>query len=151
MEIERKFLVKEMPRDLERFACRKIEQAYLCTDPVVRIRRDNDVYYMTYKSGGMMAREEYEHPLHARAYRHLREKADGIIISKNRYMIPLGAYTAELDVFEGAHAGLVIVEVEFPDEEQAKAFVPPDWFGQEVTFDGRYHNSYLSRQERNTP
>jgi CYTH domain-containing protein len=150
MEIERKFLVREMPADLERFACRRIEQAYLCTNPVLRIRRDNDDYYMTYKSGGMMAREEYEHPLNAQAYRHLLEKADGNIISKRRYMIPLGAYTAELDVFEGVHEGLVIVEVEFPDQAQAEAFMPPAWFGQEVTFDGRYHNSYLSRQESHT-
>jgi CYTH domain-containing protein len=51
---------------------------------------------------------------------------------------------AELDVFEGAFAPRVLVEVEFATEAQANAFVPPEWFGEDVTFDGRYHNSYMS-------
>ena len=43
MEIERKFLVRQLPADLSSFQCLCIEQAYLCTNPVIRIRRqDND-------------------------------------------------------------------------------------------------------------
>ena len=57
MEIERKYLLKELP-ELEKFEFHKIEQAYLCTGPVVRVRREDDSYYMTYKGGGMLAREE---------------------------------------------------------------------------------------------
>ena len=58
MEIERKYLLKELP-DLGNFEHHKIEQAYLCTGPVVRVRREDENYYMTYKGSGMMSREEY--------------------------------------------------------------------------------------------
>ena len=148
MEIERKFLVRKMPDGLENYPCRRIEQGYLSTNPVVRVRADNDSWYLTYKGGGMMAREEYNLPLTEESYKHLLSKADGNIISKNRYLIPLPPYTVELDVFDGVWEGLVIAEVEFPDLESAKAFVPPDWLGRDVTYDGRYHNSWLSMQER---
>ena len=72
-------------------------------------------------------------------------KADGRIITKRRYMLPCGPYTIELDVFLGELAPLVIAEVEFPDLEAAESFSPPDWFGQDVTMDPSYHNSFLSR------
>ena len=58
LEIERKFLVKQIPEGCTSFPCRQIEQAYLNTDPVVRIRRDNDDYYLTYKGKGLLSREE---------------------------------------------------------------------------------------------
>lgn len=127
----------------------KIEQAYLCTEPVVRVRREDETYYMTYKGSGMMSREEYNLPLTAEAYEHLREKADGNVISKTRYLIPLSQenLTAEVDVFEAPFEPLVMAEVEFESGEQAERFLPPDWFGEEVTFDGRYHNSYMSRMK----
>lgn len=71
MEIERKFLIKEIPFNLDSYKARKIEQAYLCTEPVVRIRRDNEDYYLTYKSKGFVAREEYNLPLTQEGYSHL--------------------------------------------------------------------------------
>ena len=90
MEIERKFLVKKenLPENLEQYPCKVIEQGYLCTEPVVRIRKSNDNYYLTYKSKGLLAREEYNLPLTKEAYEHLKLKADGIVISKVRYVIP---------------------------------------------------------------
>ncbi len=145
MEIERKFLIKELPTDLSSYPCRIIEQGYLCTGPVVRIRKDNDNYELTYKSGGMMARMEENLPLSESAYYHLREKIDGRLIKKRRYMIPLtDILTIELDIFEGDLSPLVIAEVEFPTVEMANAFVPPEWFTEDVTFSHKYHNSYLS-------
>lgn len=148
MEIERKFLVKQLPENLEQYPCLQIEQGYLCTSPVVRIRRQNDEYYLTYKSKGMMTREEYNLPLTAEAYSHLRPKADGNLISKRRYLIPLDSVlTVELDLFDPPFAPMVLAEVEFPTEEAAKAFVPPAWFGEDVTFSGLYHNSYLSQKK----
>ena len=145
MEIERKFLVDMLPADLESRPHHEIEQGYLCTDPVVRIRRQDDDYILTYKSGGLMAREEYNLPLHAEAYAHLKEKADGIFIAKTRYLIPCDPYTIEMDVFHGVLSPLLLAEVEFPSVEEAERFEPPAWFGKDVTYDGRYHNSYLSR------
>ena len=136
MEIERKFLVKTIPDNLSEYKCRIIEQAYLCTEPVVRVRKDNDEYYLTYKGRGLMAREEYNLPLNKKSYEHLLEKADGNIISKIRYLIPIndGKLTAELDVFKGKFAGMLLVEVEFSSVEQADAFQKPDWFGEDVTY-----------------
>ena len=145
MEIERKYLLKTLP-DLKTYEFHKIEQAYLCTSPVVRVRREDETYYMTYKGGGMMAREEYNLPLNQESYQHLKEKADGNVIGKTRYLIPLKkeGLVAEVDVFDPPFAPLILAEVEFETEEQANAFEAPEWFGEDVTFDGRYHNSYMS-------
>ena len=149
MEIERKFLIRsvgDVPGGPDAYPYHEIEQGYLNTDPVVRVRKSDEDYYLTYKGDGMMAREEYNLPLTAEAYRHLIQKADGIVITKRRYLIPLPDHlTCELDVFGGAYEGLLLAEVEFSSEEEANAFVPPDWFGEDVTFDGRYHNSRMSQ------
>ena len=148
MEIERKYRIAAPPKDYRSYPVRAIEQAYLCTDPVVRIRRDGNDYYLTYKGRGRLAREEYNLPLNQQAYGHLLEKADGIVLTKDRYMIPMtGKYahlTIELDVFSGAYDGLVLAEVEFPTVEEANAFVPPEWFTEDVTMSGEYQNSRLS-------
>lgn len=146
MEIERKFLIKKLPYNLTSYKARKIEQAYLCTDPVVRVRRDNDDYYLTYKSKGMLVREEYNLPLTKEAYGHLLAKADGNIITKTRYEIPeKDNLTIELDVFEGKFDGLLLAEVEFASEEEALGYIPPEWFGEDVSNSTKYHNSTLSR------
>lgn len=145
MEIERKYLISKPPMELSNYACHKIEQGYLNTRPVVRVRRQDEEYYMTYKGGGMMIREEYNLPLTKEAYDHLLPKSDGNVITKVRYLIPLeDGLTCELDVFEGAFEGLIMAEVEFPDEKTANSFVPPEWFIKEVTTDYHFHNSYMS-------
>ena len=147
MEIERKYLIKELPENLESYAKRELEQGYLCTDPVLRIRKDNDRYELTYKGKGLLVREEYNLPLTQESYEHLKTKIDGRIISKTRYMIPITGtpLTIELDVFHGDLAPLLLAEVEFPDEASANQFLPPEWFGEDVTFSSVYHNSNLSR------
>ena len=84
MEIERKFLISKenLPADLDAYPHHKLEQGYLSTAPVVRIRKEDDNYYLTYKSKGLMTREEYNLPLTKESYEHMRPKADGILISK---------------------------------------------------------------------
>ncbi len=169
MEIERKFLIEKekIPFAPEKYTCRHIEQGYLCTAPVVRIRQDNDDFFLTYKSKGLMVREEYNLPLTKEAYCHLKEKTDGRLIIKERYVIPLSEgysfklgckcdsdtvtdlpqyseLNIELDFFKEALEGLVLAEVEFPDEETANRFNPPVWFGEDVTYSSKYHNSSLS-------
>ena len=145
MEIERKYLIPSLPFSVTDYPCHKIEQGYLSTEPVVRIRKDNDEYILTYKSKGLMIREEYNLPLTKESYEHLKTKIDGQLIQKKRYVLPLsGSLVIELDLFEGALAPLMLAEVEFPDEDSANAFVPPDWFGEDVTFSAKYHNSTLS-------
>lgn len=154
MEIEKKFLIRHLPDGLEGYEAKNIEQGYLCTEPVVRIRKSNERYILTYKScggereqlpSGVRVNEEIEAALNRQGYEHLREKADGFLIQKRRYVIPLeDGHTAELDIFEGRLAGLRFVEVEFSDVQDAAAFVPPSWFGDNVSDDYRYSNSYLS-------
>ena len=161
MEIERKYIPKTLPENLAQYKHHKIEQAYLNTAPVVRIRKQDNEYFLTYKGGGMMAREEYNLPfvLHAfakalfallslneKSYNHLLTKADGNIITKTRYYIPIhNGLTAELDIFEGKFTNMTLVEVEFSSIDKANSFNPPEWFGKDVTHDGRFHNSYLSQ------
>ena len=55
MEIERKFLLRKIPENLDSYPYHLIEQAYLCVTPVIRIRRQDDEYYLTYKGSGMMS------------------------------------------------------------------------------------------------
>lgn len=146
MEIERKYLLRTLPEHLENYPCRQIEQGYLNTEPVVRIRRSDDTYTLTYKGKGLLVREEYNLPLNKESFAHLKEKIDGRLIKKRRYLIPFDdSHTIELDIFEGDLAPLQLAEVEFTTEEDANSFVPPAWFGEEVTFSTEYHNSTLSK------
>lgn len=162
MEIERKFTIKKMPDNLETYPYHHIEQAYLNTNPVVRVRKEDEEYYLTYKGKGMMAREEYNLTLNKESYYHLREKADGNVISKKRYLIPLKnpqfkdgcpvppegyTLTIELDVFDAPFDSLVLAEVEFGSKEAAEAFLPPNWFYEDVTYEEAYHNSNLSKMK----
>ena len=180
MEIERKYLVRELPADLDSYPHTEIEQGYLCTSPTLRIRRMGDAFILTVKEKiipnsspkagevpegrrGMPAivNREEEFSMRRESYERLRAKCDGRIVSKTRYRIPLSGSSpksgegdrpagvvevcvAELDIFHAAHEGLCLVEVEFPSVEAADAFVPPVWFGEEVSGDPRYRNSYLA-------
>ena len=146
MEIERKFLINSLPENILSYPAHTIEQAYLCLEPVVRIRRCDDEYTLTYKSKGFLAREEYNLPLNEKSYAHLKAKADGIIITKKRYLIPFSEnLTIELDIFEAPYQGLQLAEIEFSTENEALAFMPPHWFGEEVTYSAAYQNSTLGQ------
>lgn len=154
MEIERKYEVKQLPEHLDSFTCKKMEQGYLCHNPILRIRKSNEDYVLTYKSktdltekpDGAIIRNEAELPLTREAYETLRTKTEGNMVYKTRYLIPLDKeLTAELDVFEGVLSGLTIVEVEFEDIEASDAFVPPLWFGKELSLDRRFSNYHLSK------
>ena len=149
MEIERKYLVTALPKNLDSYPHTEIEQGYLCTSPTLRIRRMGDVFILTVKekqrnnSSAIVNREE-EFFLSSEKYNLLKAKCEGNTVRKTRYRIPLGELAAELDLFHGLHEGLQLVEVEFPSEEAASTFVPPAWFGQEVSSDPRYRNAWLA-------
>ena len=76
MEIERKFLIKRLPESLDLYEHKKIAQGYLNVNPVVRVRKSDDEYYLTYKGSGLMVREEYNLPLTKEAYDNLVKKID---------------------------------------------------------------------------
>jgi adenylate cyclase len=158
MEIERKYLVKQQPIELSKYRHKKIEQGYLCHNPIIRIRKSDEDYILTYKSKfglkpegpeGPVVNNEVELPLTREAYLTLRGKTEGNMIYKTRYLIPLSqGLIAELDIFEDKLQGLEIVEVEFPDLQSANAFIPPSWFGRDMSADIRYTNYHLSRVNR---
>lgn len=145
-EIERKFLVKNIPENTEQYKSHKIKQAYISTDPTIRIRQQDNEYILTVKGSGLMKKIEYELPLTGEQFNRLWKKTEGNAIEKTRYIIPLkDDLKAELDIYEGQLKGFMNVEVEFSSTKEALLFDPPTWFGQEVTQDYRYRNTYLAK------
>lgn len=148
IEIERKWRVAEIPENLSEYECINMIQGYLNVHPTVRIRRENDEYYLTYKgiSDNDISHSEYNLPITDEAFEHMLPKCDGRVIRKKRYRIPLKdtGLCAELDIFDEPFAPLTIVEVEFPSEEAAKVFIPPHWFGEDVTHDIRFRNAAMA-------
>lgn len=147
-EIERKFLVQEIPAGLDAHRARRIEQGYLAVtdDGVeVRVRRSDGRGFLTIKSGGERVRLEEEIEIDERRFRSLWPLTEGTRIRKTRYLIPAEhGLTVELDVYHGNLAGLVTAEVEFDSPEEAAAFTPPAWLGRELTDDPRYKNKRLA-------
>ena len=169
-EIERKWRVRKLPKDYKHFPCKLLEQAYLCQNPTLRIRKESSIsgegeknsisgrdekagisegkeqeeYIFCYKGRGRLSREEYNLPLTKEAYETLIRKTEGRVIRKRRYAIPYGPYTVELDIFQGELEGLCYAEVEFPSEEEALSFQPLDWFSEELTGEKGYSNAELS-------
>jgi adenylate cyclase len=146
VEIERKFLVDRAPDGLA--GGDRIEQGYLAIgdDGVeVRVRRRGDAMTLTIKSGPGMMRTEEELAIDARRFESLWPLTEGRRVSKTRHLVPLGGgLTAEVDVYSGAHEGLLTAEIEFPSLEASEAFEPPAWLGREVTGDASYANQALA-------
>ena len=150
MEIERKYLLSQLP-DAKPTKVYRMEQAYLCDAPVLRVRRrvclpdGTAECFLTVKGGGKIVRQEFELPISETKYEQLKAKHEGRVICKKRYLYPLyDAYVAEVDVFEKEYEGLILAEVEFQDEEAMARFVAPDWFGPDVSWDRRYHTSVMA-------
>lgn len=145
MEIEKKYLVKFLPENLDIYNKHEIKQAYISTDPVMRLRQKDDKYIFTFKGIGTLIREEFEYLLTQQQFDKLLEKVETKKIIKTRYVIALkNNFTAELDIYKGDLEGFMNVEVEFKTIEQANNFSPPDWFGEEITENIKYSNSYMS-------
>ena len=146
LEVERKFLVEEMPVDFALGRGVKISQGYLAIggDAEVRLRRKGARCFLTVKEGSGLARSEYEISLDPEQFEYLWPATAGRRVSKTRYEVPVGALTAELDRYSGELTGLMTVEVEFPSVAEASIFDPPEWFGRDLTEDPRYANRRLA-------
>jgi adenylate cyclase len=153
LEVERKFLVDELPGGLDRDPGVEIVQGYLSIDGVteVRVRRKGDRCTLTVKQGSGLARSEFEIGIEKEQFDVLWPATAGRRIEKTRYELPLGMVTAELDRYHGVLDGLTTVEVEFGSVPEARAFVPPSWFDRELTDDGRFANRNLAVDGRPTP
>ncbi len=146
-EIERKFLVRgDHWRNLvsERLILR---QGYIASleGRSVRVRlTDETKATLTIKIGKAMTRDEFEYDIPVDDAEELLDAAIGLVIEKTRHKVPFKGFTWEVDVFGGAHRGLVIAEVEMADENDDPEL--PDWIGREVTGDYRYSNQALATQ-----
>lgn len=148
-EIERKFLVKTLPPNLDKFPHRAIAQGYIVSESaqgVVRLRKKGARHYLTVKRRAAEGKDETEVRISAKQFEKLWPLTKGRRLTKVRYEIPFGKHTIELDVFCGRHSGLVLAEVEFASTRAAQRFEPPEWFARDVTRVARYSNSRLSAQ-----
>jgi adenylate cyclase len=147
VEIERKFLVDEQP-DLDGTESAEILQGYLAVGPdaEVRLRRKGDELLLTAKRGAGLSREEAEVEIDEEAFERLWALTAGRRLRKRRHVVPAGGLRIELDVYAGDLEGLLLGEIEFPSEEEARRFEPPDWLGDEVTGDPRYLNETLATE-----
>lgn len=149
-EIERKFLIDltALPFQLNTQPATRIKQGYLAASESpareVRLRHRDGHYTLTVKTGAGEVRGEGEVSLSQEQFQALWPFTEEQRVEKTRYAITLDASTAELDVYCGRHAGLAVVEVEFPDDTAARAFLAPDWLGEEVTGNTAYSNQQLA-------
>lgn len=148
-EIERKFLLAELPDLLRDCARTRIEQGYvsLAEGVEVRLRRTEDRHLLTVKRGDGEVREEVEVDLSDDQLETLWPLTESRRLRKTRYLLPLGnGLVAEVDVYEDDLQGLVTAEVEFDSEQQSHDFQPPRWLAREITGDRRYSNRNLASE-----
>jgi len=146
-EIERKFLVIKLPPDLNQFPHDVILQGYLAVaadGTEVRLRKRSGKYYQTVKIGTGFMRKEIEIALMPEQFQKLWPLTTGKRIKKIRYKMAYENHLIEIDVFQNDLKGLLLAEVEFNSLTEMQTFIPPDWFGAEVTTDKHYKNQSLA-------
>lgn len=145
MEIERKFLVLS-PYYRSLAKPKRIAQGYLNSDKnrTVRVRIQEDKAWLTVKSITVgISRQEFEYEIPLSEAEHLLELCEQPVIKKDRYTIYENGFIWEVDEFRGPQEGLVIAEIELPDENMK--ITPPAWMGKEVSHDPKYFNSNLGK------
>ena len=144
-EIERKFLC-EPSDELLGDPGTAIWQGYLTigADSETRLRRAGDRFWLTTKRGKGLVRSEWEVELTSAQFDAIWPGTEGLRLTKTRHDVSVGVGECVVDVYEGRLAGLRVVEVEFDSEAEADAFVPPEWFGAEITGVAQYANQRLA-------
>lgn len=144
IEIERKFLVKNIPENKIKYSHR-IRQGYIVSDKdrAIRIRQKSDDYFITIKGNKTgISRFEFEYPIPKTDAKELFNNFCGSgLIEKTRHYIENDGHTWELDVFHGENEGLVVAEIELGSEQET--FSLPKWISNEVTSDKKYYNMNL--------
>ncbi len=145
MEVERKFRLKRPP-DLSGSDSDPIEQGYLAVgaDGEVRLRNKGERMLLTVKRGAGLSRGEAEVEITPEQFDVLWPLTEGRRLRKRRHVLPHDGLEIEVDVYEGELEGLIVAEVEFGSEKEARAFEPPDWLGDDVTGDERFLNENLA-------
>jgi len=149
IEIEKTFLVKEIPKDILSYKSEKIKQGYISPSPSpLRIRQKGNKFELTkklpLKEGDYSCANEINIPLTEYEFNKLWPLVEKSL-EKTRYIIPIkDDLIAELDIFEKELEGLSFVEVEFISQEQMDSFKPLDWFGKDVTQEDFSANVFLA-------
>ena len=148
IEIERKFLVKNLNYKSESFEKKCIKQGYLNSNKnrTVRIRVSDDTGFITIKGKSNkngISRFEWEKEIPVTEAEELLLLCEPTIIEKTRYLIKVGYHTFEVDEFAGDNSGLVVAEIELNSEDEV--FEKPNWLSKEVTGDLKYYNSSISK------
>lgn len=150
VEVERKYLLREVPERTSTVTPVEIEQGYLPGELIQeRIRRVSDPagvrWLRTLKNGIGLVRSEVEEPTTEAVFTAMWPLTEGRRVRKRRYRIPEGNFTWEIDVF--ADRDLVLAEVELESAEQQPAL--PVWLAphvvREVTKEPEYLNVSLAR------
>lgn len=157
MEIERRFLIKDMNKVSElvneyKDSRKAICQDYIYTDMFSAIRKrkteknGNVRYTYTVKTGDRgISVNEIEKEITEEQFNALKKDESKITIDKERYCIPyIDDLVIELDVFHGVYEGIVFAEIEFKSEEQANSVSIPEWFGPELT--GKVTNGRMTNE-----
>lgn len=148
IEIERKFLVKNLNYKQEAYKKVYIKQGFLNSDKerVVRVRLKDDAGFLTIKgksNASGTSRFEWEKEISVKDAQDLFDLCEQGVIEKYRYLIKKDKYTFEVDEFFGDNKGLLVAEIELSDESEV--FEKPEWLGLEVTGQVKYYNSNLSK------
>jgi adenylate cyclase len=148
IEIERKFLVKNLSYKSESFEKKYIKQGYLNSDKhrTVRIRVSNNTGFITIKGKSNKngtSRFEWEKEIPITEAEELLLLCEPTIIEKTRYLIKVGDHIFEVDEFAGDNSGLVVAEIELNSEDEV--FEKPNWLSKEVTGNLKYYNSSISK------
>lgn len=141
MEIERKFLVKDIKDlDLSKYNHKTIIQDYLYVDKFTAIRKrkitENNInkYIYTVKTAKVgISVNEIEKDISEDEYNNLSLNSKYNTIKKERYLIPFDKYNIELDIFKGIYQEITFAEIEFPSETIAFNVELPNWFGPELS------------------
>jgi len=148
LEIERKFLVKRLPKGWRSKPAARLVQGYFPTKHGVeiRLRQEDSHHFITVKAGTGHRRQEEEIEIPKSKFRALWPLTHGAQVSKTRHEIAHQRKTIEMDVYHGRHRGLVTAEVEFDSLAECRAFEPPAWLGREITGSRQYANATLARR-----
>jgi adenylate cyclase len=146
IEIERKWLVEDPP-DLAGRKGATIIQGYIAVsldETEVRLRREDEKFFLTVKTGTGLQRGEIEIELSRKQFKSVWPATQGRRLEKVRYTLKWHRRNIELDIYKKKLAGLKVAEVEFTSRKQAANFSPPEWFGKEITEDEEYKNVNLA-------
>lgn len=152
VEIERKFLVAELPADIGAWEAARIEQGYLAITGEVEVRirrREGSGPTLTIKSAPGLRRTEEELALMPDRFERLWPLTKGRRVVKTRHVREVSpGVVFEVDVYHERLDGLMTLEIEFADADAAEAFTPPGWVERDVTGQAEFANQTLAVRGR---